>query len=77
MHIAVEDDCWLTALTAAAPEVNASNRSSLDGVACSDDLRSGRILGDQLVEEGDVVGISMVVVEPCQVGSCCGGNGSG
>lgn len=76
VHIPVKDDCWLTALTTASPEVNTSNWSALNGVACSYNLRSGWILGNQLVEEGDVVSIGMVVVEPCQVSSGSSRNGS-
>jgi len=74
VHAAVEVDGGLGSLAAAAPEVDAEEVAPLHRLADVEDLRVGREGGLEVVEEGDVVGVGVVRVEPRQAGD---GAGSG
>lgn len=67
MDSAVENGCWLAALSTAAIDVNSCNWSSLVRGTCGDNLAVGREFSDDLAEPCQVVGIRMVCVEPRQV----------
>ncbi len=66
MDSAVEVDRRLRSLATATPEMNTEDVAALCRVANAEDLRVGRERALQVVEEGDVVCVRVVRVEPRQ-----------
>lgn len=64
MNVSVDDDGGLGALATTAPDVNASQGSSLDRVAKSHNLGLAGVAGLQVAEELEVIGVRVVRCKP-------------
>lgn len=64
MDGSVEYNGRLGALSTTPVKMDSSNRSTLTGVSCNDNLRSCRIRGLEIPEELKMVGISVIRIKP-------------
>src|SRR5438270_10416856 len=71
----VPDDRWLKAWTTRAKYMDAFNVTTFDGLPSTNNLGVIRELGNQVLEERQVVGVVVVAVEPGRRRDCTGYEG--
>ena len=63
----VQNNSGLATLSTSSPEVNTGDNSTLNGSSAGDDLRTGRVGGNQISQEREMVRVCMVRVEVSEI----------